>query len=516
MASVSTDPVGGNALTWSYTYDGDRLSKVCTPASACTSYDYTDGSHYRSAVIDSAPQSYYRLGDSDGTAAASEVDANQGKDNGTYSGVTLGSAGALSGTDDKAASFDGTSSNVRLSDGLVSSNTYLSIELWFKTTSSGVLFSYMNKQATDVPSAYTPALYVGTDGKLRGDFWTGTASPITTANTVNDGNWHHAVLSGAGTTQSLYLDGALAGTLSGQINHLAELYTYAGAGYVSSSWPATASTKTLNHFNGSIDEVAIYPRPLGLPAIQAHYSLGRTSVSQLSQITLPSGNTAAQVAYDVGQDRIDTYTDANGGDWQLSDPNVTGADATLSRGVTVTDPVGHTTTYSYDPLNGGRITAMQRGSAPALTYTYDSGGFLAKQTDENGHATTLTHDARGNILSRTTCRTAGSCQTGYYSYYLNAGQPAGPAQRQDDRLPRRPVGLGHGHDVPDRRTPTPRTDGSRASPRRPPATSRPAAPPRTRSRPAPRRPTAAGPPRRASGLGPTPGGKTTSYAYTAR
>lgn len=78
VASVSTDPTDGKALTWAYTYDGDRLSKVCAPTGGCTSYDYTDGSHYRSAVIDSAPRSYYRFGDTDGTDAASEVDINQG------------------------------------------------------------------------------------------------------------------------------------------------------------------------------------------------------------------------------------------------------------------------------------------------------------------------------------------------------------------------------------------------------------------------------------------------------
>ena len=515
VTSVSTDPVDGNALTWNYTYDGDRLSQVCAPTSACTGYEYADGSHYRSAVIDSAPQSYYRLGDAEGTSAASEVDSNQGKDNGTYAGVTLGSGGALAGTTDTAATFDGTSSSVRLADGLISSNTYLSIELWFKTTSSGVLLSYMDQQVSGNPLKLTPALYVGTDGKLRGEFWNGTATPITTADTVNDGNWHHAVLTGAGTTQSLYLDGVLAGSLSGQINQLAMLYTYAGAGYVNAGWPATAPAKTLNHFTGSIDEVAIYPRPLGLPAIQAHYNLGRSPVSQLSKITLPSGHTAAQVSYDVGQDRIDTYTDANDGTWQPSTPAVTGADTTLTRGVTVTDPAGHPTTYSYDPLNNGRITAIQRDSNPALTYTYDSGGFLATQTDENGHTITLTHDARGNILSRTTCRTAGSCQTGYYSYYLNTGDPLDP--RNDKMTASRDGRSTSATDTTYQTTYTYTTDGRLASLTTPATSDFPAGRTTTHTFTTGTEPADGGgttpPGLPATDL--TPGGKTTGYAYTS-
>jgi hypothetical protein len=372
VVTVSTDPVDGKALTWSYTYDGDRLKQVCAPNGACTTYDYTGGSHYRSAVIDSAPKSYYRLGDSDGTDARSEVDINQGKDDGTYANVALGAGGALAGTGDAAAMFNGSSSSVQLPDRLVHSHTYLSIELWFKTTSSGVLFASQANTLSGAAANHVPNLYVGSDGLLRGQFWTrsGQATPITTSGKVNDGNWHHAALTGAGTTQAMYLDGAQVGTLTGQIDHLDMTRTYAGAGYWS-YWPGVTSNAA-GYFNGSIDEVAVYPRPLGLPAIQAHYALGRTGVAQLSKVTLPSGNVAAQVSYDTGQDRVDTYTDANGGDWKLGDPNITGADTSLTRSVTVTTPAQHTTTYSYDPLGGGRMTGIQRGANPARTYTYDS------------------------------------------------------------------------------------------------------------------------------------------------
>src|SRR5207248_11357459 len=63
VAQVSTDPVAAGAapLTWTYSYTGDSLVKVCPPTSStqCTSYSYTSGSasgsHYRSMVLDANP-----------------------------------------------------------------------------------------------------------------------------------------------------------------------------------------------------------------------------------------------------------------------------------------------------------------------------------------------------------------------------------------------------------------------------------------------------------------------------
>ena len=46
------------------------------------------------------------------------------------------------------------------------------------------------------PSSYTPSLYVGGDGKLRGGYWDGQTQPLVSSVSVNDGNWHHVVLTG--------------------------------------------------------------------------------------------------------------------------------------------------------------------------------------------------------------------------------------------------------------------------------------------------------------------------------
>src|SRR6266542_4105956 len=138
VATVRTDPVvpgdSSSALTWSYTYSGDRLTRVCPPTSstACTQYTYTTSSLYRAAVMDAGPHSYWRLGEASGTTAGSAVLDHEGTDNGSYTNVTLGVPGPLAGSTATAAGFNGISSSVRLPAKLVTDTSYQSIGMWFK------------------------------------------------------------------------------------------------------------------------------------------------------------------------------------------------------------------------------------------------------------------------------------------------------------------------------------------------------------------------------------------------
>jgi hypothetical protein len=178
------------------------------------------------AVLDTGPHSYWRLDEASGTTAASSVLANEGTDNATYSGVTLGKPGPLAGSTATAASFNGTSSYLKLPTNLVSGASYQSLAVWFKTTTiNGVIFGSSADPITDssTPRNYTPNLYVDSHGNLRGEFWNGKATPITSSSAVTDGNWHLAVLTAAGDTQTLYLDGRVVGSLSGTVNNAAAL-----------------------------------------------------------------------------------------------------------------------------------------------------------------------------------------------------------------------------------------------------------------------------------------------------
>ncbi|MBP2336565.1 RHS repeat-associated protein [Saccharothrix coeruleofusca] len=474
VTSVRTDPVDGTALTWNYTYDGDVLKKVCAPGSACTGYDYSAGSHYRSAVLDARPESYWRLGDTEGTAASSEVAVNLGKDVGTYKSTTPSTETPLAGTTDQSTAFNGSTSAVELPKGTLKKSRDAAVELWFKNNpsgSGGPLLGYQDKALGSASTTGVPVLYVGTDGKLRGQFATGSISPITSAATVNDGRWHHVVLSSMGSTQTLYLDGAKVGELTGKtVDHALLTFNQIGAAYAGTpaSWPAWGATAQRS-YNGTIDEVSLYAGPLGAASVAAHYKAATAKADQLAKVTLPSGRVAATATYDVSRDRLKEYTDADGGTWRIGAPAVYGGDTDLRRSVEVLDPAGRPSLYEYDAIGGWLLryglplgvearsedepgepapsepepvetctqpdpndpafctTIPDDSGGPVFVrygtegtsiraFSYDDNGNLTTVTDENGDSTWLTYDARGNVTSTKTCRTATVCHTSYKTY----------------------------------------------------------------------------------------------------
>lgn len=477
VTKVTTDL----GTAWDYTYSGDVLTQVCAPGAACTKYGYTAGSHYRGAVLDSKPESYWRLGEAEGTGAGSEIAVNLGEDAATYTGATLGTAGALAGTTGTAATFNGTSSRVDLPKGVVKKTRDGAVELWFKAATTGTggpLLGYQDKAFGTTPARGVPVLYVGTDGKLRGQFGAATIAPLTSPLAVNDGRWHHVVLSAIGTTQTLYLDGARVGQTTATLDHAALTVNQLGAATVTTpaSWPGWGSAAT-RYFTGAIDEVAVYSRPLGPAAVAAHFRYG-AAADQLSTVTLPSGAVAVQATYDTNLDRVASYTDRDGGTWKIGAPVVSGGADQLLRTVQVNDPSNRPNLYEYDAITGQLLrsglplglelreedrpgypvqppqeveecstpdpgdpkfcTVVPGGSGGPVfvehpldgmairTYEYNDAGQLATVTNENGDAVRMTYDARGNVVTRTTCRTAGSCQTTYTTYPATVTNPFDP------------------------------------------------------------------------------------------
>ncbi|GLY53153.1 polymorphic toxin-type HINT domain-containing protein [Lentzea sp. NBRC 102530] len=453
VRSVTVAADGNQQLTWSYEYTGDKLMKACDPKSGCTQYQYDQGSHYRSAVIDANPGSYWRLGDPAGDKIESQIRVNLGKDDGVSTNTTW-VPGAIEGSPDGARQFNGSSSFVKLPAGLIKKNRDLAVEMWFKTTSGGPLLGmqhYEFKQGATPSVPQMPVLWVGTDGKLRGNFWNGKVEPITTPGTVNNDRWHHVVLSGSIGTQSLFLDGQLVGTALGEIDHLTMTNNQIGAANTD-GWPGLPGG--MRYFSGAIDEVAFYEHAIGSTTAKQNFGMAKPS-DQLTKITLPSGRIAATMAYDVVNDRLREYTDSNGGLWKIAAPAVTGTEQNLVRTTMVTDPGNRFHYADYDPSRGRilrSLTPLGQGVRPedipiggpvppggdpwgggpnrgagVRTFDYDSRGFVNKITDENGNQVELTNDTRGNSISRKTCRTTKTdCQTSYFSYYSNPSDLTDP------------------------------------------------------------------------------------------
>ncbi|MEV5943426.1 LamG-like jellyroll fold domain-containing protein [Streptomyces sp. NPDC051994] len=364
IAKVTTDPVSGTdsttALAWTYSYNAgnpDELDQVCAPptggntAPACTGYGYTSGSHLRSTVLDAAPADYWRLADATGATGVSEVAVNEGNDNATFSasGLTLGQPGPTASS--SSVAFDGQTGDVALPASLLSSASYASVGLWFNTGSSGsgVLFSYQTEalSKTSTTASYTPALYVGTSGKLYGQLWNGGVNPIATSVSVRDNKWHYAVLTASGNTQSLYLDGGLVGSLDGQVTVQGQPTDHIGAGFTGGHWPdephasTTSNTGYPSYFGGRISDVAFYDHALGVPAITQQWAAGNASAAELKSLTLPSGKTKLAVQYDTGHDRASQVTDANGGVWKIPMPQVNGSSQVYRGAVMGSGPAGY-------------------------------------------------------------------------------------------------------------------------------------------------------------------------------
>ncbi|WSQ50914.1 DNRLRE domain-containing protein [Streptomyces sp. NBC_01218] len=342
QVTTSAETSGTAGLTWTYSYTGNQLTKVCPPTSTteCSLYTYEDGSLYPSMVLDAGPVSYWRLGEREGSVAASEAPSRTGLNDGTHRDVALGQPSALSGTTDLSAGFDGTDSYVELPDGQIDASTFLAVELWFKTTKPGVLVGFQGGKLDEGnPGQWSPLL-ITTDGKLRGQFEvTGQAvTPMTSTKAVTDDKWHHAVLSGAGTTQSLYLDGAKIGTVTGPINHYDKSNAYLGAGWSSPTWDGL--TAGLRYFTGQIDEAAIYHRPLDEATVAAHYA-ARSALGRMTRSTLPSGRVHATAAYDQASGRLTDYTDDNGGTWKVSAPTYSAGSVSYADAVLASAPEGY-------------------------------------------------------------------------------------------------------------------------------------------------------------------------------
>ncbi|WP_432978319.1 LamG-like jellyroll fold domain-containing protein [Dactylosporangium sp. CA-233914] len=378
IATVTTDPAvagdPGSALTWSYTYDGNgQLRTVCPPTSSteCHSYTYGDASLYQSAVQNLGPRGYWRLGETSGaTVATSEVIENQGADNGNYGNVTLGGASPLPGSGMTSAAFNGTSSYMYVpSQELPFSGGYQSVSMWFKAApgDKGVLLGFAKDPVTagSQTGGYTPALYIGTSGKLYGEFWMGSAQPIPSLAAVNDGNWHHVVLSGAGSTQRLYLDNVFQGSRDGTIDMLqyntATTATF-GAGWWGGTWPdepAANGGPAVGWFKGSMAEVSTFDRPLSTANIASIYKAGTATARPLTGVIRPSGNATATVVYEPKDSTVKTVTDSNGGVWELTPPTTRGSSKVYASAVLAGSPAdyyrlgdGGGVAYATNEVNG--------------------------------------------------------------------------------------------------------------------------------------------------------------------
>lgn len=134
----------------------------------------------------------------------------------------------------------------------------LSVELWTKYSGSQLGRAAITRSGQfAIRASATGAL----DGSLLLD---GTEISITGRTPVNDGRWHHLVLTYDGAHATLYVDG--------QVDHRVELQGRLGWGVGSTLYIGNQASNSTQSFNGEIDEVAVYGRSLSGDEVEAHFA----------------------------------------------------------------------------------------------------------------------------------------------------------------------------------------------------------------------------------------------------
>ena len=456
VTAVATDPVTpgqqSSAITWQYNYTGDQLSSACNqsqPGQPCTAYTYQSGSGYPGAVLNSGPQSYWRLNETSGITAASSVLANEATDSGTYANVVLNKQpGPLAGSSSVgAAGFN--QSYMKVPYSLADEAGAMSVSLWFNTTAAnGVLFSQSSDPATSgtTTNPYSPVLYIGSDGKLLGGF-AGTNAPLSSAAAVNNGHWHNVVLASSGTQETLYIDGNEVASQGGMTVHaFVAPYIYLGTGFLGGSYPdephAGSSTGTAAGFNGAMSDAATWDRQLTAAEVSSMYAIGTNPAPLLTKITRPSGKVFEQATYNLVTAQVTGVTDASGGSWTVGAPADTGSSrkyvasvlggqpsdywrlADVGTTTAVNQVKGGTATYSNvtQGVTGGPFTdAMVDGFNGSSSYLALPNGLIGagNQSVSLWFKTTATD---GVLLSSSAAPVTGSTTTSAFTPNLYVGQ----------------------------------------------------------------------------------------------
>jgi hypothetical protein len=251
-------------------------SAALTPAKLLAHYQAgTNGlGQYRTTILADNPDGYWRLNETSGfvpaPVTATNIAAGSTLEQGIYDlGTRLQQPGALVASADKAVYFDGLKI-LQVPPGVTSRrNAPFSVEFWAKPA---IAYTGGTAQACVLASTdrdFGRSGWLFYQGGNGWSWWFGTNNSTTytiqldPTTPVNTTNWYHIAGTYDGTTARLYVNGveALSKTgifspnLSKQLT-VGGRYDY-GLGY-----------------QGSVDEVAIYPSVLSPAEVLAHYQNG--------------------------------------------------------------------------------------------------------------------------------------------------------------------------------------------------------------------------------------------------
>ena len=216
---------------------------------------------YSQSVVADQPAVYYRMDEASGQVLQ---DASGNNYNALLTGsFSRGQSGAMLNEADASTGFSGGHGDIFSGPG-VDSTTGWTLEAWINTTNAAAQQGILEKYANDCCQGnYAIRLLNGvvTAYTVQGQ----SASSVSGATAIQNNTWYHVVATYDRPSQTLkvYVNGLIDGS-----NTSATVAPPASTNPVRIGARGDDSSMA---FQGQIDEIAIYPRALGLARIQAHY-----------------------------------------------------------------------------------------------------------------------------------------------------------------------------------------------------------------------------------------------------
>jgi signal peptidase I len=230
--------------------------------------------NYTTSVNSYSPYLYWKLGDTNGTAADATPNGRTGSYAGSY---TRGVVGGTPDTSPNTAVTATTSAACvnTTSTTAISAPSVLTEIIWFKTTAGytggGKLIGFESPRTgvgiAGVTGNYDRHIYLDGAGKVWFGVYNTAYQGVSSPASYNDGSWHMAAATISSAGMRLYVDGVLRASNSNQVAETITGWWRVGCGNLSgwgAQWtgannPGTNSALTVNApFLGSLDEASVF------------------------------------------------------------------------------------------------------------------------------------------------------------------------------------------------------------------------------------------------------------------
>ena len=303
--------------------------------------------------------SWWKLNENSGTIAYDSLGINDGS-------ITQGNWTSRK-QDNSALAFNGTGYAATGTSGLNLND--FTVEMWVRYTSSADnMFAYATANTGNMTNSFGLRFNDTEAGKIdAGGWFSNSYYRVTSANTCNDGNWHHIAFTRAGSTWTLYVDGTLSG---GPVNRTST--------QLNVSWSTIgaarggASGTPYGYFNGSVDDVIVHNRALTAQEIAGRFSAQSQDRPASPAITGSSPLSPASIRWNIGtllsnQDGIRIHDSSNALKATSPNPKATSVDETGLAPNTSYQRHAHSYNDSGESDPGNEATAWTLSAIPAVS-----------------------------------------------------------------------------------------------------------------------------------------------------